>query len=191
MTDERLPSIDLLRQILIYDPVTGSMTWNKRPETSFIPRAGRTPSHMANAWNAANAGKPAFTSPAKNLYLRGAVNGLTLYAHRVAWAIYHAEWPSCDIDHVNGIRSDNRICNLRSVSRKLNMQNREMSSNNTSGTMGVSYSRRHKLWCAKIGDNHIGWFRDKDSAIGARREAELKMEYHDNHGRKPVGAING
>ena len=190
MTDKRLPSIDLLRQILIYDPATGSLTWKRRAEASFIPRAGRTPSHTANAWNAANAGKTAFTSAAKNKYLRGGVNGLTLYAHRVAWAIYHGEWPACDIDHVNGVRSDNRISNLRAVSRKLNMQNRAMSSNNTSGTMGVSYSRRHKLWCVSISGTHVGWFHDKDSAVEARRDAELKMQYHENHGRKPIGAIN-
>jgi len=191
MLNERLPSVDLLRQILSYDPKTGTLTWNRRDEPSFLPRDGRTPSHIANAWNAAFSGKTAFTSAAKNKYLRGAVNGITLYAHRVAWAIYYGEWAEDDIDHINGVRDDNRLINLRAVTRRKNMQNREISSNNTSGVMGVSYSRRHKLWCAKIGDQHIGWFSNKMSATLARKDAELQMDYHKNHGRKPVEAING
>jgi hypothetical protein len=190
MTKTYIPSIEFLRQILDYNPETGVLTWKVRREDSFFIREGRTPSHISNAWNAANSGKTALSSMAKNKYLRGAINGSTFYAHRVAWALHHGHWPEHDIDHINGVRNDNRIENLRSVSRKNNMQNREMSSNNTSGFMGVSYSRRHKLWCAKIGDHHIGWFSDKDSAVEARKDAESKLEYHANHGRKPVEAIS-
>lgn len=186
-----LPSIELLRQILEYDSDTGFLTWKRRAEDTFLPRDGRTPSHMANAWNAANSGRQAFTSVAKNKYLRGAVNGVTFYAHRIAWAMHHGQWPEHDIDHINGVRNDNRICNLRSVNRKDNMQNRAISSNNTSGTMGVSYSRRHNLWCVTIGGHHVGWFSCKENAVVARKDAELKLEYHANHGRKSVEAING
>lgn len=191
MSKRYLPSADLLRQILEYDSTTGIFTWKRRSEETFLPRDGRTPSHMANAWNAANAENQAFTSVAKNKYLRGTVNSVAFYAHRIAWVMHHGHWPEHDIDHINGVRNDNRICNLRSVSRKDNMQNREVSSNNTSGTMGVSYSRRHKLWNVKIGDHHIGWFSDKHNAVEARKDAELKLKYHVNHGRKPVEAING
>ena len=192
MSNSRLPSVDLLRQVLSYNPETGVLTWKRRSDASFLPRDGRTPSHIANAWNAAFCGREAFTSAAKNRYLRGAVNGITLYAHRVAWAIYYGEWPEFDIDHINGIRGDNRIANLRSVTRRENMKNRSVSSNNTSGVMGVSYSRRHKLWCASIGEGHLGWFRDKGDAISARKMAEVRFNYHENHGRqpdRPVSAI--
>jgi len=185
MNKNDLPSIHLMRQILEYDANTGKLKWKKREEWTFIPRAGRSPSHMANAWNACFSGKDAFTAIAKNKYIRGSINGAGFYAHRVAWAIHFGMWPESDIDHVNGVRDDNRICNLRSVDRRENMKNRQMSSNNTSGIMGVSYSNRHKLWSAQIGDTHIGWFSSKQEAQSKRKEAELRLGYHQNHGRFP------
>ena len=191
MMKKYIPSVELLRQILEYNPDSGVLVWKHREESSFIPRDGRTPSHMANAWNSANSGRIALASVAKNKYLRGAINGSCFYAHRVAWAIHCGEWPEHDIDHINGIRSDNRICNLRAVSRSENLKNRMISSNNTSGTMGVSYSKHHKLWSVTIGDNHIGWFSSKEDAVTARKEAETRLNYHENHGRRPVEAING
>jgi hypothetical protein len=44
-------------------------------------------------------------------------------AHRLAWLMYYGKWPKNDIDHINGIRTDNRICNLREVTRRENLQN--------------------------------------------------------------------
>jgi hypothetical protein len=44
--------------------------------------------------------------------------------HRVAWLLHFGEWPSGHIDHVNGIRSDNRIANLRDVTPYANARNK-------------------------------------------------------------------
>jgi hypothetical protein len=47
-----------------------------------------------------------------------------IYTHILAWALYYGEWPKQTIDHINGIRGDNRIENLRDVSMKTQQQNR-------------------------------------------------------------------
>ena len=182
-----LPDQNLLTACIEYDPLTGALTWKVRPEWAFPLQAGRTPTHIANAWNAAWAGKPALASPAKNLYLRGAFNGQTLYAHRVIVKLVLNIDPD-DVDHDNGIRSDNRWENLVPCSRQRNMVNRALSRNNTSGVVGVSWSNRHKLWSASIYDQgkqvHLGWFKKKDDAIQARQEAEIKYGYHPAHGKR-------
>lgn len=56
-------------------------------------------------------------------YLRFSVRGHRYSAHRLAWLYVNGEWPRLDIDHVNGVKTDNRIVNLRAVSRSVNLQN--------------------------------------------------------------------
>jgi hypothetical protein len=46
-----------------------------------------------------------------------------LLGHKVAWAIYHGYWPYHELDHINGVRTDNRIENLRASTRRDNMLN--------------------------------------------------------------------
>jgi hypothetical protein len=76
------------------------------------------------------------------------------------------------IDHINGVRTDNKMNNLRFASHSQNSQNKSISSNNISGTTGVSFHRSTNKWCAKIGLNnkqiHIGLYETKDEAIQAR-----------------------
>lgn len=109
------------------------------------------------------------------------------YMHRMAWLYTYGELPACEIDHINGVRSDNRIENLRDVSRKDNQRNVCRPSNNTSGVTGVSWSKVANKWWAQIVINqkvvHIGLFTCKDKAIKARKEAEAKYGFHPNHGR--------
>jgi len=63
-------------------------------------------------------------------------------AHRLAWLYVHGEWPTNQIDHINGIRNDNRIANLREATRSENQQNRKTSNyNSTSGYLGVSVNK--------------------------------------------------
>jgi hypothetical protein len=59
-------------------------------------------------------------------YIQIHILGKVFYAHRLAWAMYYGEFPSNQIDHINGIKTDNRIANLRSVSSRVNMLNRKM-----------------------------------------------------------------
>lgn len=67
--------------------------------------------------------KPISLKPNSNGYLRIRVNGVLYKAHRLAWLHFHGEWPTQNIDHLNGDRTDNRISNLRDVSHRENQNN--------------------------------------------------------------------
>ncbi|AXH72351.1 MAG: HNH endonuclease [Caudoviricetes sp.] len=63
-------------------------------------------------------------------------------AHRLAWFMGTGEWPIHEIDHINGIKSDNRLCNLREATRAQNAHNRN--------TLGYTYDNRKGKWYARI-----------------------------------------
>ena len=108
-------------------------------------------------------------------------------SHRLAWLYIHGEWPSDEIDHINHIRTDNRISNLREATYIENGRNTSLHSDNTSGVSGVSWNKRANKWRARITVNReekfLGHFRDFESACIARKEAEIKYEFHENHGK--------
>ena len=100
-------------------------------------------------------------------------------AHRLAWFYTKKEWPKLLIDHINGIKSDNRIANLRDVSNTENLQNRSRpSKNNKSGELGVCVDARRKGFRADIRINgklkFLGTFLSIDDArnayVAAKRE---------------------
>lgn len=120
-------------------------------------------------------------------YKKLLVNMVPLLAHRVCWAVHYGEWPSDQIDHIDGNGLNNRISNLRVVDNTGNMRNTKMKRNNTSGVMGVSYHQETNKWRAYIGAGskqiYLGLFDDFDQAVSARRLAEVHYGYHPNHGR--------
>ena len=70
--------------------------------------------------------------------------------HRVIWELFNEEiGERLQIDHINGLRTDNRILNLRLVTNHQNNQNQKMQSTNTSGVTGVSLDSRNNQWKAK------------------------------------------
>lgn len=71
-------------------------------------------------------------------------------AHRLAWLYIYGEWPPHEIDHINGIRSDNRIENLRSATHKQNRRNSLMYASNKTGFKGVYFYKQKKKWVAQI-----------------------------------------
>jgi len=186
MSTKPLPSQEFLSACFDYDPVSGVLTWKRRSAATFVGTEKRSAEHQAANFNARFVGRPALASPAKNGYLRGTINGSFFYAQRVIWKIIYGKDP-VDVDHENGDRQDNRLSNLRDVCRTDNLKNRQLSKNNSSGFHGVTYSRRHQLWSATIYHNnhpvHLGWFKNKADAIVARKEAEIRFNYHANHGR--------
>lgn len=100
-------------------------------------------------------------------------------AHRLAWLYVYGEWPRHEIDHMNGDRGDNRICNLRDVTGAVNVQNmRVPRKRNLSGYLGV-YASQGK-WVARIQINrktiHIGCFDDPEKAHHAY--LKVKREIH-------------
>ena len=135
MTAKNLPSPDLLRKLLRYDPDSGKLYWRERTPDMFTD-GQYSAERCCLAWNSKCADKEAFTA-FRNGYHFGAIFDCLYYAHRVIWAICHGKWPTAQIDHINGDRHDNKIKNLRSVSNAENMRNRKTSEVNTTGVMGV------------------------------------------------------
>lgn len=107
-------------------------------------------------------------------------------AHRLAWLYIYGHFPKYQIDHINQKKDDNRICNLRDVTVLENGRNRKISNNNTSRIQGVSWNKGSNKWQAGIMINqkayNLGTFKNKEDAIKARKEAEIKYGFHKNHG---------
>lgn len=113
-------------------------------------------------------------------YLTGMLDGKTYRLHRLAWFYINKTWPQFGIDHINGIKSDNRIENLREATQAENGQNMRISERNTSGYLGVSYFSARCLWKATITINravkHLGYFPSPELAFMAYSNA--KQEAH-------------
>ena len=124
---------DLLHELLDYDQLTGVFRWKKR--TSMSIKVGDI------------AGKTY-----KVGYRVIKIKRVLYLAHRLAWLYMKGEWPNEVIDHINGVRDDNRLSNLRSVSRSVNAQNqKKATSANKSGLLGVS--EKSGKFIARIGIN--------------------------------------
>ena len=174
-------SIERLRELVDYDSVSGILTWRMRdPEDFEVPAKGRS-------WNTKFVGKEALKSKNGCGYKHGSIFNVVYRAHRLAWAIHYGEWPPKDVDHINGDRSDNRISNLRSVSRAENHKNKCVPSNNTSGVLGVSWVRQSRKWTARITTGGtvfwLGDFETFEEAVAKRKAAEREYGFHKNHGR--------
>lgn len=114
--------------------------------------------------------------------------GNNYLAHRVIWEMHHGEiTEGMHIDHINHERSDNRIENLRLVTNKQNRINQRMDKRNSTGKAGVYWHKSQMKWIASIGVNgknlHLGTFSNFESASKARRNAEIKYGFHENHGK--------
>lgn len=188
MATKPLPSPEVLRQLLRYEPETGRLFWKERPVSMFPGTITRTPEHSCKQWNSRYAGSLALYSINSDGYRAGAIFGIKVRAHRVVWAVTHGEWPGGDIDHINGDRSDNRITNLRDVPRMMNSQNCRMSSNNTSGVNGVHFSTSKQRWVAQVGvgmgRKHLGTFLTMGEAVLARQTADDSYGFHQHHGKR-------
>ena len=89
-------------------------------------------------------------------YLRVGFKRKMVFAHRIVWLLTHGAWPDGEIDHINGVRSDNRVENLRVVSRKENMQNQRIAHKNSKAkALGVRKTQNSTTdrWYASIGVN--------------------------------------
>ena len=139
-----LPSPELLRKLLRYEPDTGKLFWLHRDIDLCASN------HAMIAFNAQFAGKEAFTADNGDGYRCSHLFGKTMRAHRVIWAIVYGEWPKEQIDHINGHRSDNRIGNLREAKNWQNAHNSRCSSLNTSGYRGVHKVTGREKWQARI-----------------------------------------
>jgi hypothetical protein len=171
MAKSQLPSPELLRKILRYDPETGKLYWLQRDVSLFEETATRSSRHSCNLWNTRYSGAEAFTCVNNDGYCIGAILGQTCRAHRVIWAIQSGAWPVNDVDHVNGRRSDNRWINLREATRAQNALNRRANAGSSSVYVGVSWCAPSKKWRAQFTldgiRKHVGLFQTEEDAARA------------------------
>ena len=150
-----------MREFIAYNAKTGEMTWKK-------VLGNRTRPNAICGGNIDSKG-----------YGRVCFDGKQYRAHRVAWALFYGEWPTLQIDHINGNRLDNRIQNLRPATNSENSRNSQISKNNTSGITGVTYHAKAKKWVAQIMVNrknhYIGLFDSKAAAAAARQAAQVQF----------------
>ena len=108
------PDTEILHSLMRYDPETGLLYWKARTSEHF-QNGGHLAAHNVAKWNGKHAGKEAFTATKGDGYKHGALFGQNYSAHRIIWKMVHGE-DADRIDHINGVRADNRLLNLRSVS---------------------------------------------------------------------------
>lgn len=155
-----------VRKLLDYNPETGMLSWR-------VSR-GR-----------ARAGDEAGCIHHEG-YRKIMIGGRAYLAHRLAFLVMTGRWPHDQLDHINGARSDNRWKNLRETDAQGNSRNQRVFRNNTSGHMGVNWSKRARKWKSYINldgrQKHLGCFDDLAEAVTARKAAEHKYGFHPNHG---------
>ena len=101
-------------------------------------------------------------------------------SHRLAWLYVYGEWPDGCIDHVNGIRTDNRISNLRIASSAENAQNRRFSrAGSKCGLIGVAWHKQLQRWQAQIKlrgvTKYLGLFDSPEEANAAYLKAKAEL----------------
>jgi hypothetical protein len=153
-------------RIVSVDEIKNSVTYNR--ETGRINRI--------------DSGKTLGDTSFLNLnYITIYVNGIKLRGHTVAWVMEHGKYPDDCIDHINGVKSDNRICNLRSVSQAENMKNKKKYKNNSTGVSGVYFEKDREKYRAKIGHGksaiYVGRFSTLDIASKAIEAARKEHGY--------------
>jgi hypothetical protein len=151
---------ELLRELLNYNPETGQFTRAK--DIKFGPKSGD------------HAG---FVSRSGYVIIK--IYRKAFKAHRLAWLYTYGSLPACGIDHINGIKHDNRIANLREASSMTNGENqRAAHSNNKTGFLGVT--QFGKRYAAHIRINKILHFIGSFETPEAAHEAYLveKREKH-------------
>jgi len=167
-----------IKELLHYAPDTGVFTWRRRARKWFTTKRAR------NAWNAKWAGKVAGCLDSGG-YLQIGVRYVRHRSHRLAFLYMHGETPE-QIDHINHVRDDNRWVNLRSTNSAGNNKNRSLSSSNTSGVVGVSWDQSTGKWVARVKAEGrymcLGRFTHREDAIAARKAANIKYDFHSNHG---------
>jgi hypothetical protein len=172
----------LLQQTLSYNPNTGELIWKIRPMSWFNHPLSYRSYHKR--W----AGKPALTADNGEGYRSGTLLGKKVKAHRIIWIMLYGDLPpeGYEIDHINGVRSDNRLDNLRCVLKEDNGKNQRLHTRNQTGVSGVSWYKPNKKWLVRINQNKktksLGYFNSFEEACRVRKQAEVDNNYHKNHG---------
>jgi hypothetical protein len=148
-------------EIFRYDRETGKLFWN-------VARRGVT------------RGAEAGCKGRRDGYRRIGIGGVMYLAHRIIWLVETGQFPSKEIDHINGITDDNRFENLREVTHRENCQNRRK--HREGRLFGTYFSKRFEKWHSRIQiegkRKHLGLFETEQEAHEAYIKAfsELNKE---------------
>lgn len=155
-----------LKELFLYDEHSGRLVW----------RINRGPVKQGSAVG----------SLSNRGYLKTRINKVSYQVHRLLWLLVTGETPNI-VDHINGNRLDNRFKNLRNVSMPENNKNMPRPKNNTSGFVGVTLHKPSQKWVAQISVNkkwvYLGFYGSFADAVEARKQANKKYNFHQNHGR--------
>lgn len=146
-------------KLFSYSPDTGEFLWATKPGRGVA--AGSAAGRIT-----------------KDGYREIGIRGRLIGAHRLAWLISYGRWPTGEIDHINGVRSDNRIANLREVPRRINAHNlHKANRNNKTGFLGVHASRgKFRASIVHMGKTiHIGCYATAEEAHVAYIEAKRRL----------------
>lgn len=184
MANKALPEQSVLLQLLRYEPETGKLFWRERGVEWFPAKTPNRAASLCKLWNDRYAGAEAFTCLSDG-YQTGSVLAYNYKAHRIIWKMETGCDPN-QIDHVSGVRTDNRLANLRDVDHAENAKNRCRPTNNKSGMIGVYRWEQRGLvyWAVSTPQKKSDtYFHCWAQAIAARRAAETEHNFHPNHGR--------
>ena len=154
-----------LKEVVSYDAESGVFTWAKN----------RT---------RASKGRVAGGIDGHGYWIIG-IDGVRHSAHRLAWLYVYGFYPK-EVDHQNHIRHDNRMINLRATDRSGNGKNISKPSDNKSGVVGVSWTKRigkrNDKWEVRACGKFLGYFDDFFEAVCKRKSVEKQFNFHPNHG---------
>jgi len=118
-------------------------------------------------------------------YRRVYIDGSRIYEHRITFAMTNGRWPDLHVDHANGVRDDNRPCNLREATRSQNNANSKISLRNTSGLKGVGFHKQIGRFRADIriegSLKYLGLFDSAEEAHAAYMRAA--QQFHGQFAR--------
>lgn len=150
-----------LMSFLEYQSGTGKFIWIRRPANRC--RIGAAAGYIH-----------------RHGYIEIEFRGRVYQAHRLAWLFVYGCWPKYEVDHINGVRNDNRINNLRDATKSQNQHNRKRWSKKTSSRhKGVCFHKATGKWVADIQCNHkrvhLGLFVSEEDAAKAYKLAAIKL----------------
>lgn len=151
---------ELLMSLFNYDCTTGIFTHTER-------RSGVVFGSVAGSLNADG-------------YVHISVYKRKYPAHVLAWIYVYGIHPKDEIDHIDGVRNNNRISNLRAATRLQNQQYiSKIQTNNKSGVRGVCWNKQKNKWMASISSKgksiHIGYYQTLEQAHMAYVETKRSI----------------